>query len=80
MSSITDLPAWQNPKVTGINRLPGRATSISFPDETLARSAKIGQSPNFLSLNGTWKFHFSAHQLQAPEISPEAGRFPLGPD
>lgn len=69
MSSITDLPAWQNPKVTGINRLPGRATSISFPDETLARSAKIGQSPNFLSLNGTWKFHFSAHQLQAPEIS-----------
>ena len=60
---------WQNPRVTGINTLPGHATSISFPDETLARQSGHRSSPRYLSLNGTWRFHFAANPAQAPAIA-----------
>ncbi len=60
---------WQNPRITGVNTLAGHSTSISYPDEKSARQAKDCQSPRFLSLNGTWRFHFAACPAQAPAIA-----------
>jgi beta-galactosidase len=63
---------WQNPRITGLNTLPGHATSISYPDEILARQATFADSPGYFSLNGRWKFHFSANPAQAPAIADPA--------
>lgn len=49
---------WENPGLLGVNKEPGRATSMSYPD---ARSALVGTraaTPFHLSLNGLWKFHW----------------------
>ncbi len=54
--SIND---WENPLVIGINKLPARATSISFPNQELALAGNRKASPNYKSLNGHWKFHFA---------------------
>lgn len=60
---------WQNPRVTGVNTLPGHATAISYPDEERARQARDRDSPRFLSLDGIWRFHFAATPAQAPAIA-----------
>jgi beta-galactosidase len=43
---------WENPQVFGINKLPGHATSISFPDEKSAMKVDVATSPRYVSLNG----------------------------
>ena len=50
---------WENPLVTSINKLPARATSMSFPDEATALKANRKVSPRYKSLNGNWKFSFT---------------------
>lgn len=50
------VPDWQNPQVIGINKLPARATSISYPDEDLALKGDMKSSLRYQSLNGQWKF------------------------
>ncbi|WP_431123726.1 glycoside hydrolase family 2 TIM barrel-domain containing protein [Flagellimonas flava] len=50
---------WENPLVTSINKLPARATSVSFPDEAMALKGDRKASPRYQSLNGTWKFNFA---------------------
>lgn len=63
------LDDWQNPRVLGINTLPARATSISFPDEPSARQVSFKKSPRHLSLNGAWRFHFAPVPAEAPKLS-----------
>jgi len=60
---------WQNPRIIGTNTLPPHATSISFPDEISARQTAIANSARYLSLNGTWKFHYVPIPAAAPEIA-----------
>ncbi|PRX53796.1 glycoside hydrolase family 2 TIM barrel-domain containing protein [Flagellimonas meridianipacifica] len=60
------IPHWQNPEVVNVNKLPARATSISYPNEKLAILADRDASPRKLSLNGTWKFHFAEAPSKAP--------------
>lgn len=60
-------PPYHNPQVNQINRLPARATSISYPDEARALAADRKVSPRYLSLNGDWKFHWSKAPAAAPE-------------
>ncbi len=60
-------PHWQNPEVVNINKLPARATSISYPDEKLAIAADRDASPRKLSLDGAWKFHFAEAPSKAPQ-------------
>src|SRR5690554_3381324 len=56
--------AWENPAVIGINREPARCTAIPFPDR---RTAVGGEpSPLFYSLNGTWKFKWTARPADRP--------------
>lgn len=58
---------WENPLITGINKLPARATSVSFPNEQLPLTADRKASPRYKSLNGMWKFHFAPIIEQSPE-------------
>ena len=61
------LPYWQNPEVVNVNKLPARATSISYPNQELAIVANRDASPRKLSLNGTWKFNFAEAPSKAPK-------------
>ena len=57
---------WENPGLTGLNRELAHATMISFPDEQSALLAVIDNSTNYMSLDGTWKFHFSPSPEKRP--------------
>jgi beta-galactosidase len=57
---------WENPVLTGLNREDPHATMVSFPDEKSAFSFMKENSPNYISLDGIWKFHFS----KTPETRP----------
>ncbi len=57
---------WKDPTITQINRLPARATSISFTSEERALSGKIGESSKYQSLNGKWDFFWAAVPEQLP--------------
>lgn len=61
-----DLPAWQNPDIVHINREKAHATFFSFESENLALEGEKEQSPNFISLNGTWKFKYSENPATRP--------------
>lgn len=50
--------AWQDPAINQINRMPAVASFFAYPDEAWAVKGEKEQSPNFLSLNGTWKFNW----------------------
>ncbi len=51
---------WQDPSVIGRNKLPPHASLIPFASLDQALSGKQEASPWFQSLNGTWKFAYSA--------------------
>jgi beta-galactosidase len=49
---------WENPEVFSINREYPHATLISYADEKGALDAVKDKSPNYLSLDGIWKFNW----------------------
>jgi beta-galactosidase len=57
---------WQDPTVTGRNRLPARATILPYatPEQALAGTREA--SPFFRSLNGRWKFHYVDRPADRP--------------
>lgn len=55
----SEIRPWEDPQVSGINRLPARASSFSFPNETLALQNDKETSGRYKLLNGDWKFHWS---------------------
>lgn len=57
---------WENPVLTGLNREDPHATMISYTDELSALSAIKANSPNYISLDGIWKFHFSKTPAERP--------------
>lgn len=57
---------WENPHVSGINRMPMSATSISFPSVESAKKVEIETSDRYQSLDGNWKFHWSPTPEGAP--------------
>jgi len=57
---------WENPAVFSHNREAPHATMISFPDEETALEGNKSQSPNYLSLDGTWKFHYAESPDERP--------------
>ena len=58
---------WEDPGVTQIHKLPGRASSFSFAGPGDAMSCDPSQSGRVLSLNGKWKFKFVPRPDEAPE-------------
>jgi beta-galactosidase len=57
---------WENPELTGLNRVNPHATMISYPDELSALASVKENSPNYLSLDGIWKFRFSKNPGERP--------------
>lgn len=58
---------WENPEVFQINQVVPHTNLMPF--NTVKQALNMGkkQSPNFLSLNGIWKFNFSENLEKAPE-------------
>ena len=57
---------WENPQITGINKLSPRATSISFSSEESAEKIDKNNSDRYLSLNGQWKFNWTKTFRESP--------------
>ncbi|MDD3119072.1 MAG: glycoside hydrolase family 2 TIM barrel-domain containing protein [Victivallales bacterium] len=58
---------WMCPEITGMNRLPARATLYPYDHEEAARRRDYRREARFLSLSGNWKFRL----LDRPESAPE---------
>lgn len=56
---------WEDIHINSINRLPARATSFSYSSSEDALSCDR-EKTRTVSLNGTWKFHFSEDVSLAP--------------
>lgn len=63
-SSVND---WENPKMFGQNKEPAHCTLIPYEDHKQALRDKPERSPFYLSLNGTWKFHWTRKPADRPE-------------
>ncbi len=57
---------WENPEMFKQNREDPHATFVGFNDEESALKALITNSPNYLSLDGTWKFNWVKSPDQRP--------------
>lgn len=57
---------WENPEMFNQNREDPHATLISFPDEQSALEAIKANSPNYRSLDGTWRFNWVKSPDQRP--------------
>lgn len=57
---------WENFDVLHINRLPSAAHFMGYPTKEMATKNDRSQSPYFLSLNGTWKFHYTGRSDERP--------------
>lgn len=57
---------WKNPNVNAVNRLPMHAAYFSYESENAALIGDKSKSPNFMSLNGIWKFNGVDNADQRP--------------
>ncbi len=57
---------WENPAVFAVGREPVRATAFPYPSVKEAIGNNYQESPWFMSLNGSWKFHFSKKPADRP--------------
>ncbi len=57
---------WEDPAITGINKLPPHVTSIPYQTLDQALETNIENSPWFKSLNGQWKFNWSKNPANRP--------------
>ena len=49
---------WQDPTVNAVNRLPMHTSYFAYESSQAAKVSIKEKSSNFMSLNGTWKFHW----------------------
>lgn len=57
---------WQNPRITGIDKLPPRNTAWPNPDAASGWKSDYDHSPWVISLNGHWSFHWSLDPATRP--------------
>jgi beta-galactosidase len=67
------LPEWQDPEIVQVNREDPHATRFSYGSLDAALNGDMHRSPGFISLNGTWKFHWSPNPASRPEDFYKAG-------
>ncbi len=58
---------WQDPQVFSVNREAPHTTYVPFADRTTALRQRAGESPYYLSLNGTWRFNWVRQPADRPE-------------
>lgn len=59
-------PDWENPAVNTINTEKPHASIVSYPDNNSAITSGFRESSNVMSLDGIWKFHYSAKPADRP--------------
>lgn len=64
---------WLDPEVNAINRAPVRAAYFAYPSEEMASAGEWEKAPNFMSLNGWWKFNWVKDQTEKPVNFYEVG-------
>ena len=57
---------WENPAVNQVNTEAPHVTFIPFNSEEAALNSSDEQSPNYLLLNGNWKFHWAKNPAERP--------------
>jgi beta-galactosidase len=57
---------WENPAVVHVGTEAPRATFVPYPDAASALRLAPRESPRYLSLNGSWKFHWSPRPADRP--------------
>jgi beta-galactosidase len=59
-------PDWENPQVFATNRERPHADLMAYPDDAGALAGDRVACPWFVSLNGTWRFHWSPCPANRP--------------
>ena len=59
-------PSWAQPDLQSLNRLPPRATLVSFPSPEAAATFDRSATPWHRSLDGTWDFKLADRPASAP--------------
>ncbi len=57
---------WENPEILEQNKEPAHCTTIPYPDVHTALETDPSRSPFYISLNGTWKFHYADKPADRP--------------
>jgi len=57
---------WENPGMFSLNRESPHTTFVSFNDEESALTADKNDSPNYMLLDGIWKFHYANSPDERP--------------
>jgi beta-galactosidase len=57
---------WEDPSVTQLGQEPPHSFSMDYPDADAVFANDFSKSPNYKSLNGTWKFYY----VNTPEERP----------
>ena len=60
-------PYWQDIQTVEVNKEYPRTDFMTFTDRTSALNSSYEESPNYCSLNGTWKFYFVDSYKQLPD-------------
>ena len=58
---------WEDPSVTQLGQLPPHTFAMDYPNTEDVFENDFSKSPNFKSLNGTWKFYY----VNTPEERPQ---------
>lgn len=65
--------AWQNEKISEINRAPMHASYFVYDSKTDALVGDWQKSPFYINLNGTWKFNWAENFIKSPANFYEEG-------
>ncbi len=66
------LPEWQDKNAFGLNKLEPHSYVWPYENAKAALSGEYDQSPYYLDLNGTWKFHWNVN----PDLRPQGFQDP----
>ncbi len=58
---------WENPSLTGRNRLAARAYFFSYANEESAMAGEPGLRDGYMCLDGAWRFYYAQTPAEAPE-------------
>ena len=58
---------WEDPSVTQLGQLPPHSFAMDYPNAADVFANDFSKSPNYKSLNGTWKFYY----VNTPEERPQ---------
>ena len=59
-------PEWNNEQISGVNKEEAYQVAIPFSNQKNGQGIYVEDSPNFQTLNGTWKFHWVASPDERP--------------